>query len=143
MTSSRRISRPRESLLTIGVDSLRSQALKHSFVRARTDKVCHLKGAALDEEVARLRGKALVIRVGEEPAGYSVWLASVAKDKEAEPTEALMAPAGGEADAVTLEVAEEAEPTVEEGACAVEEGAPRRTARPNAWVAPAGHHNTW
>ena len=125
MTSSRRISRPRESLLTIGVDSLRSQALKHSFVRARTDKVCHLKGAALDEEVARLRGKALVIRVGEEPAGYSVWLASVAKDKEAEPTEALMAPAGGEADAVTLEVAEEAEPAVRgRGGCAAPYGAP-------------------
>ena len=33
-----------------------------------------------------------------------------------------MAPAGGEADAVALEVAEEAEPAVEEGACAVEQG---------------------
>ena len=87
--------------------------------------------------MARLRGKALAIRVGEEPAGYSVWLASVAKDKEAEPTEALMAPTGGEADAVTLEVAEEADLAVEEGACAVEEG--RELAR---GAGPRGRQNS-
>ena len=59
-----------------------SQALKQWFVRARagsgkdgTGLLCSLKGVALDEKVASLRGKALTVPLGEEPDGYAAWLA--------------------------------------------------------------------
>ena len=69
-----------------------SQALKQWFVRARagsgkdgTGLLCGLKGVDLDEKVASLRGKALTVRLGEEPDGYAPWLAQQDKTAKATP----------------------------------------------------------
>jgi hypothetical protein len=66
-----------------------TQALKQSFVRARTGKPVTLKGADLDAKIAALRGKALALTLGEEPDGYAEWPIQQVEETEAAKEAAL------------------------------------------------------